>query len=441
MQVQLESQTGLARSLRVQIPAERLEKAVSERIKRMAARAKMPGFRPGKAPMKLIEAQYKDAARYEVMNDLVRDTYPEALDKAQVQPAGYPRFEVTGESPAGFEYTAHFEVYPVVTLDKLDSLAVNRPVVEITEPDVDRLIENLRRARKSFAPVERAAVSSDQVTVDFEGMMEGEVFPGGKGEDVSFEIGAGQFLPDLESGIVGKSAGETFTVEVNFPADYRAEPLKGKTAQFNVTLKTVKEIVLPALDDAEFLKAHGVSDGEGEQALRAKSRVALENERNKATRGRVKGQVLEQLLATHPIEVPQGLIEQELPRLREEAVNRMNMGKLTAEKAKERLPDQLFEATARRRVALGLLIGEVIKSKGITLDAGRVEQALDEMATDYEQPDEVKQFYRSRPDMLQGLRAVVLEDQVVDVLVASASVTEVPMTLEALLNPQAQATA
>jgi len=438
MQVQLESQTGLARSLRVQIPAERVEKAVTERMKRMASRAKMPGFRPGKAPMKMIEAQYKDAARYEVMNDLVSQTYGEALDKAQVQPAGQPRIEI-GNAAEGLEYTAHFDVYPDITLDKLDSFVVSRPAVEITEPDVDRLIENLRRARKSFSEVTRAAADGDQVTVDFEGKLDGEAFQGGKGEGVSFEVGTGQFLPDLEKGMVGHSVGESFTVDVSFPEDYRAEALKGKTAQFDVTLKAVKELVLPALDDAEFLKAHGVADGEGEAALRAKSRIALENERNKAIKSRVKAQVLDQLLAAHPIDVPQGLIAQELPRLREEAANRMNMGKLTAEKARELLPDALFEATAKRRVALGLLIGEVIKSKGITLDDSKVEQTLNEMATDYEQPEQVKQFYRSRPDLLQGLRAVVLEDQVVDTLMATAVITDVPQSLETLLNPQAQA--
>ncbi len=440
MQVNLETQPGLVRSLRVQVPAARVDKAVAERMKRIAIKAKMPGFRPGKAPMKAIEAQYLTTARAEVMDELVRETYPEALDKAQVQPAGYPRFEVLGITAEGFEYVAHLEVYPDIVLDKLNTLTVSRPVVEITEPDVDRLIENLRRAKKTFAEVSRAVATGDQVMVDFEGKLDGEVFPGGKGADVVFEIGASQFLPDLENGMIGHVAGETFEVAVSFPADYRAENLKGKTAQFTVTLKAVKAVVLPALDDAEFLTLHGVKDG-GESALRAKSRVALENERNKAIKGTIKSQVLDQLLAAHPIDVPQGLVALELPRLREEAVNRMNMGKITAEKAKDMLPDNLFEATAKRRVALGLLIGEIIKSQNISLDASRVEAALDEMAVDYEQPEQVKQFYRSRPDMLQGLRAVVLEDQVVDALVSGATITDAPQSLELLLNPQPQAAA
>ena len=443
MQVHLETTGALARRLRVQIPAERIDSAVAKRLKTIASRAKLPGFRPGKAPMKVIEAQYKDSARYEAINDLVRETYPEAVDQAQVQPAGYPQFEITGAQGDGFEYVASFDVYPSISLDKLNTLAVSKPLVEISESDIDKLVDNLRKARKTLVEVSRAAASGDAVTVDFEGKLDGEGFAGGKGEGVEFEIGAGQFLPDLENGIVGHAVGETFTVDVAFPADYRAENLKGKTAQFTCTIKQVREVVLPAVDDAEFLAAHGLSAEQGAAALRDKAKLALESERNKAVKARVKAQVLDQLLAAHPIEVPHSLIEQELPRLREEATARMGLdrsgGKIKPEKAREMLPDQLFEATAKRRVALGLLISEVIKTKNITLDADRVDQALMEMAGDYEQPEQVQQFYRSRPDMMQGLRAVVLEDQVVEVLAADAIVTDAVQTLEQLLNPQAQA--
>lgn len=439
MQVQLETPGGLARRLRVQIPAERIDLAVSERLKKIASRAKLPGFRPGKAPMKVIEAQYRDSARYEAINDLVRDTYPEAIDKARVQPAGFPQFEITGEAGNGFEYIASFEVYPEVSLDKLDTLSISKPVVEISAADIDKLVDNLRKARKTLVDVSRASATGDQVKVDFEGKLDGEAFAGSKGVGVEFEIGAGQFLPDLESGIAGHAAGETFVVDVSFPVDYRAENLKGKTAQFEVTVKGVKEVQLPDVNDESFLSSHGISTEQGVAALREKAQLALENERNKAVKARVKTQVLDQLLANHPIEVPHSLIEQELPRLREEAAGRMNMGKLKAEKAREMLPDQLFEATAKRRVALGLLIGEVIKTKNVVLDVEKVEQALAEMANDYEHPEQVKQFYRSRPDLLQGLRAVVLEDQVVELLAAQASSTDAPQTLEQLLNPQSPA--
>ena len=403
MQVHLETNPGLARTLRVQIPAARVEGAVAARLKRIAAKAKMPGFRPGKAPFKVIESQYKDSARFEVMNELINETFPKALDEVKLQPAGNPKFELGGMNE-GMEYTASFDVYPEIVLNSA-GLAVNKPEVSITEADVDRLIDNLRKARKSFSEVSRAAATGDQVTVDF----------------------------------IGKLDGEAYDVSVAFPEDYRAENLKGKTAVFSVTTKAVKEAVLPALDDAEFLKAHGA---DSEATLRSKSRTALENERNKAVKNRVKGQVLDQLLASHPIDVPKGLIEQELPRLREEAIARMGQQfgntKIPDDKKAEIFPDAMFEAAAKRRVALGLLIGEVIKAKSIKLDLNKVETTLAEMAGDYEDPEEVKRYYRGRQDLMQGLRAVVLEEQVVEALVAEANVSSDAMSLEALLNPPQQ---
>jgi trigger factor len=431
MQVHLETSTGLARTLRVNIPAERVEGAVAARLKRIAAKAKLPGFRPGKAPFKVIESQYKDSARFDVINDLINETFPKALDEVKQQPAGAPKFDLSSMAN-GLEYTASFEVYPEISLNT-SGLSVSKPHVEISEADIDRLIENLRKSRRIFADASRAAATGDQVTVDFLGTLEGEAFPGGEGRDVQFEIGAGQFLPDLENGIAGHAAGEQFTVDVAFPEDYRAEKLKGKTAQFAVTMKAVKEATLPALDDVEFLKAHGAEDID---SLRSKSKTALENERNKAIKNRVKAQVLDQLLAANPIDVPSVLIQQEVPRLREEALARMGNTNIPEEKKAELFPAALFEASAKRRVSLGLLIGEVIKTREIKLDPARVEATLTEMAGDYEDPAEVKSYYRGRQDLMQGLRSVVLEEQVVESLTAGAEVTDAAMTLEQLLNPQ-----
>ncbi|HEX4895839.1 MAG TPA: trigger factor [Solimonas sp.] len=439
MEVHVESPGGLQRKMRVRVPAERVAKAVDERLKRYASRAKLPGFRPGKAPAKVVEQQFGAAAHMDAISDIVQQTYPEALSKAGVNPAGQPKIDITAEKAGdALEYVANFEVYPEVKLDGLAGLKLEKPQVAVGDADIDRLVGNLRKARRSFVAVERASQSGDQVKVDFLGKLEGVAFAGSEGKDVQFEIGAGQFLPDLENGISGRRAGESFVVDVSFPADYRAENLRGKTAQFEVTLKEVNEPRLPEID-AEFLKAHSVEEGAGEAGLRAKCRTALEKERDKAVQNRLKSQALDQLIAAHPIEIPQALIEQEIPRLREEAAARMNMAKVAADKRKDLLPDALFEQTARRRVALGLLIGEVIKARDIKLDSARVEKALDDLAADYEQPEQVKAFYRSRPDLLQGLRAMVLEDQVVDSLVAGAQPIDKPMGLDELLNPQAPA--
>jgi trigger factor len=412
MEVQLEAAGGLLRQLKVRIPAENVAKAVDQRLKQMSSRAKIPGFRPGKAPFSVIKQQYGASARMDAVSDLVQKSYPEALGQAGVNPAGMPKIDITAETEGQpLEYVASFEVYPEIVLQGLGALAIEKPVVNIQDSDIDKLVDNLRKGRRELEVVTRAAAAGDMVSIDFDGKLDGVAFQGGKGDKVEFEIGAGQFLPDLENGIVGHAAGESFVVPVSFPENYQSEELKGKTAHFDVTVNEVKGAKLPDVDDAEFLKAHNV---ESAAALRDKGLKALENERDKAIRGRLKSQALEQLLAQNPIDVPAALIEQEVPRLREDAAQRMNLRNLPAEKRDELLPASLFEQTARRRVALGLLIGEVIKERAIKLDPSRVDKALDDMAADYEQPEEVRQYYRSNAQMMQSLSAVVLEDQVVE---------------------------
>lgn len=444
MEVQVETPGGLRREMRVKVPADRVSQAVDQRLRRMAQRAKVPGFRPGKAPFKVIVQQYGESARLDAVADLVNQTYPEALSQAGVSPAGQPKIDVTAEKPGEpLEYIAHFEVYPEIKLADLGALKIEKPAVDVTDADVERLIDNLRRARRSFSEVSRAAQAGDSVTVDFIGKLDGEAFAGGEGQDVNFEIGASQFLPDLEQGIVGHAADEQFSVDVKFPEDYRREDLRGKTAVFEVSLKQVKQAELPEIDEA-FLRAHNVPAAEGLDGLRSKCRSALEKERDKAVRARVKAQALEQLLAQNPVDVPLALVEQELPRLREEAASRMGLnraGQVKPEQLQQMLPAELFEPQARRRVALGLLIGEVIKARSIRLDEARLETLLGQIAADYEHPEQVKQFYRGRPDLLQGLRAMVLEDQVVDALVAGVQVSEISQSLDELLKSQQQAQA
>lgn len=437
MEVNLEAPGGLKREMRVIIPADRVSKAVDERLRTMSQRAKLPGFRPGKAPLKVIQQQYGPSARMDAVSDLVQRSYPEALVKVGARPAGQPQINVTAEKPGEpLEYVASFEVYPEVQLADLGAIEVEQPVVEVAEADVDRLVLNLRKGRRVLNTLTRAAATGDMVKLDFDGKLDGETFSGGKGDGVEIELGAGQFLPDLESGIVGHVAGDEFEVPVSFPEDYRAENLRGKTAQFSVKVHEVKEIVLPPPEDAEFLEAHKV---ESVESLRTKARDALENEKQKAIQRLQKNQVMEQLSELNALEVPKSLVEQEIPGMRQQAVQRMNMQNVPADKLAEMLPAQLFEVGAARKVKLGLLLGEVIKQKEVKLDATKVDAALDAMARDFEQPEQVKAYYRSRPEMMDGLRAMVLEDQVVELLMGGARKTEKPMTLEQLLNPQAAA--
>lgn len=439
MEVHVESTGGLARRLQVTIPAESVEQKVNEQLKRLAGRAKIPGFRPGKVPMKVVQQQYGDTVRHDVIGELLHTTWPEALAQTKMQPAAIPKFEVTAEKQGEpLVYVASFEVLPEVKLDHLDQLKIQKPVVEITEADVDRLIENLRKARRTQAKVERAAKEGDAALVDFAGTLEGQPFQGGEGKDVEIEIGTRQFLPDFENALIGHTAGESFAAEVNFPADYRAENLRGKTAQFQISLHEVREFKLPEMDE-EFLRGHGVAEG-GVEGLRAKCRSALEGERDKATRARVKRELMDQLLAAHPLEVPKTQVEPEIERMRQEAMTRMGMNqdqrKIEPEQLAKMLPDVLFEAGAQRRVALGLLVSQLVKSRNIEIDQGRVEQALNGIAADYDEPEQVKQHYRSRSELMNGLRSVVLEEQAVEVLLAGAQSSDLAMSLEDLLKSQ-----
>ena len=438
MDVQIEAPGGLVRQLRVRIPADRIATAVDSRLKQIATRAKIPGFRPGKAPLKVIEQQYGEAARLEAIQDLVRGSYPEAVDKAGVQPASAPSFEVVAEkSGEPLEYLARFEVYPEIKLQDT-SLKVERPAVEVTAGDIDKVVESMRRAARTLAAVERPAREADVCKIDFEGSVDGTAFPGGKGDNVTLEIGQGRFLPDLENGLKGHAAGETFSVDVAFPADYRNEQLKGKTAQFKVALKEVQEPKLAELD-AAFFQAQGLAEGQGLDALRDKVKAALEVEREKAIAARLKTQVLEQLLAANPIDVPRAMVAQETARLREETASRFGTMKMKPDQLQKLFPDEMLEPNARKRVALGLLIAEVIKQRKIVMDPARQEKVLDQIAGDYQQPEQIKQYYRGRPELMQGLRAMVMEEQVVESLLAGAQSKDLKMSLDDLLKPAGQA--
>lgn len=441
MDVQLENSLekgpgSLVRQIRVRIPAEKVTQSVGERLKQVAQRARVAGFRPGKAPLKVIEQQFGASVRLEAVQDLVRGSYPEAVDKAGVHPASAPSFEVVAEKPGeALEYVARFEVYPQIELKGLDALKIEKPVVDVTAADVDKMIEQLRKGRRELTAVTRKSQLGDVVTIAFEGFLNDKPFDGGKSDNSTVELGKGQFIDDLEKGLVGHAAGEEFDVTARFPDDYRAEHLKGQTTRFHVTMKEVKEPKLPELDEA-FFKAHQVEEGKGLAGLKEKIQKALEAERDKAVKNRLKTQALDALLAANPIELPQAMVAQELERLRDETAQRFNAGQMKADQKLKMFPDELLAPGAQRRVALGLLIAEVMKVKKIVLEQARLEKLLDELAGDYQQPDLVKQHYRSQPQLMQGVRAMVLEEQVVDALISGAKPTEKKMSLDELLNPK-----
>ncbi len=439
MQVSVETPGGLQRRMKVEVPSERLEKAIEQRLQQWSRKAKLPGFRPGKVPMKVLQQQFGDQARQEAMSDIVQATYVEALQQTSLTPAGNPKIEF-GSMLAGqtLSYTASFEVYPEIQLKGLDGLAVEKPVAEVADGDVERMVENLREQNKTYVAVERAAAKGDQTHIDFSGTIDGEVFAGNSGENVPVLIGDGRFLKQMEDGLVGHKAGDEFDVAVDFPADYPAEQLKGKQAVFKVKLRDVAEPQLPEVDD-DFFQKVGVKEG-GLEALQAKIRDSLSRERDRAVANRMKQQVLEGLLEANPIDLPTALVAQETNRMRHEAMQRLPPQiqkdiKDNPEKGANLFPEDLFQESARKRVALGLLIAEVIRDRKVQLDPALVNKRIEEMAGDYERAEEVIKYYRSNREIMQGIEAMVMEEQVVNALLEGAKVSEKQMTLDALMKP------
>ncbi|WP_348675831.1 trigger factor [uncultured Abyssibacter sp.] len=440
MDVSVEHSEGLRRRLSVEIPADQLEQAVTSRIRKLGQRAKVPGFRPGKVPMKVLQQRYGDAARAEAVEELLRATYPQAIEKSELKPAGFPTFDIQAEVVGEpLKYTASFEVFPEITLSGLDSIQVERPTVEIGDDDVERTLDTIRQQHKVWKPVERASETGDKVKLDFLGKLDGEPFEGGKAEDQEVELGSGRFIPSMEEALVGLTAGTETTIDVVFPDDYQAENLKGKQAQFDVKIHSVEAGEDPALDDPELLKQLGVEESAGEAGLREKIREQLGRERDKAAATRVKEQVMDGLLAANSIDVPEAMVDEEIQRMRQEAVQRFgNMPNNDPDALARMLPDDLFRENATKRVSLSLLISEVIKEKDVKVEDEHVDAVIARYASELADSEQAMQYYRSQPQIMQQFQALAMEERVVDTLLQDAKVTDKPVSFDELMNPNAE---
>ena len=428
MQVSVETTGALERRIEVSVPSERVEKAIEERLLRVSRTAKLKGFRPGKVPLKVVRQQFGAQVRQEVLSDLVKSTFAEAVLQQKLSPAAGPRIEPLAAGPGeDLRYRATFEVLPEIELKGVDELAVTRPVAEVSEADVDAMVQNLREQRPRFDAVERAAREGDRVTMDFEGQVDGAPFEGGKGDGVAVLLGGGRMLKDFEAGIAGMQAGERRQVDVPYPADYHNAALAGKTASFDVQVKKVEERRLPELDD-DFCREYGVLEG-GVEQLRREVRDNMERELADNVRARLKQQLLDGLLKANPVDVPQGFVDAQVREMQLEAARRMG-----ATDAAQLPPAESFQDSARRRVALGLLIGEFIKSRGVKLDRERVEARLADIAAGYPEPEAVVKAYRQNADALRQVENLVLEDQAVELLLEHARVTDRPATFKEVMN-------
>lgn len=430
MQVSIETTGGLERRMKVQVPAERVDREVEQRLRDLGKRAKLNGFRPGKIPFSVVKKRFGDGVRQEVVGDLLRDTCNEALTQEKLNPAGGPRIDAVNSEPGkDLEYTATFEVYPEISLQGTEGIAIERPVAEVTEADIDSMVDNLRHQRAGWETVSRAAAEGDRVQLDFEGRVDGAEFPGNKGEKILVTLGEGRMLPDFEAGLKGAQADERREFAVKFPEDYQTREVAGKTAQFEVQVHRVEAQVLPAVDEA-FCKSFGVENGNLEQ-LRSEVSENMRREMADTVHQRMKEQLLDALLAANALTIPKALVDDEIEHLRQDALARM--GVRDARKSVD-LPRELFAEQAERRVRLGLILGELIKRQDLQADRARVDERLERLASDYSNPGEAQRSLRANPAVMHQLETLVLEDQVVDGLIAKAAVTDKPTTFKELMH-------
>lgn len=427
MEVSIENTGGLARRMTVQVPAERVDQEVKSRLQSMCQTVRLDGFRPGKVPLKVIEQKYGKQIRLEVADQVVNSTLQEAITQENVRPAGVPSVEpkelVPGEP---LEYTATFEIFPELSGNIEYSFSVSKPLVEITEDDVAGMLENLRSQRGTWNAVERASQADDQVTVDFEGSVDGQPFTGNKGEKVPVVLGSGAMVPGFEEQLIGVSAGDEKTLDITFPDNYPARDVAGKAASFNVKVHAVSEIELPALND-DFARAFGIEEA-GIEGLKDEIRENMNRELKGLVASKLKEQVFNGLMDANPVEVPATLVDGEIQQLR--AKQQEGVSQDASE----------IEAKAERRVKLGVIVSEIAKHNQLQIDPDRVRQMVETIASSYEKPEEVVQWYYGNQEMLSGVQSAVIEEQVVDWIVEHSGVDlkEVKTTFSALVEEAKQ---
>jgi len=432
MQVSVENTSTLERRMTVQVPEDRVKGEVDKRLVDLRRTVRIPGFRPGKVPGKVVAQRFGRQVREEVVGELLQSSFFEALQQENLNPAGAPRIE-PGDLGAGngIEFTAVFDVYPEIDLPVPESLSVAQPVAEVTDDDLERMLETLRKQRRTWEAVERAAAFGDQVVADFRGTVDGEELEQGKGDEVPIEIGSGRMIPGFEDGLIGASAGDERNMDLSFPEDYHAKDLAGKAVSFWVKVHRIEEAKLPELDD-EFAEGFGVSEG-GIEGLKTEVRGNMERELTDALRNTTKTRVMDAMLEASDFEVPQALVDEESNRGVER--RKMELAQYGVDTSNLPLDPALFAEESKRRVSLGLLLGEVIKRNRIEVDTSKVRERIETVASTYEDPEEVIAWYYSQRERLSEIESAVLEDQVMEWILGQATVTEEASSFDALLNP------
>ena len=418
MQVSVETTSNIERHMTIGVPAQEIDQAVQKRLQETARTVRLNGFRPGKVPMSVVKRRFGNSVRQEIVGEIMRDNYAKALQEQDLNPAGWPRFEPkTMEEGKDLEFVAIFEVLPEIELGDLSAIAIEKPQADVTDADIDTMIDNLRTQQATMKSVKRKSKNKDIAVIDFKGTIDGEEFEGGAAEKHRLTLGSGQMIPGFEKAIEGHKAGEELEIDVTFPEDYHKEELKGKPVKFQVTIHEVEEPQLPELD-VEFFKKFGI-EAEDEVTFRIEVKKNMERELKQAISNKVKNDVVDALLNSTELDVPTSLVDQEIDRLRQDAVKRFG-----GEMDFQQLPKEIFEEQATRRVKTGLLFQEVVKKNELTADAEKVEEKIQEIASTYEQPEEVIAHFNSSPEQKSQIESTVLENAVVEYVLSRAQVTE-----------------
>lgn len=432
MQVVVENTGSLERKIRVDLPEERVLGQIKERLHSLMRTTRVSGFRPGKVPMKIIESRYGGRVRREIVSEMIRTSLYEALQQENLKPANTPRIDqIEDKEGNDLSYTASFEVYPEINLTPMDALEIEKPTTDISQQDVDKMVEVLKRRHAGFNSVARAAAIGDVLNINFEGKIDGRVFDGGNAEQYELELGSGALIEGFEQGLTGKSANQDVRLKLKLPENYYDQDLKGKEAEFDIHINEVKEVVLPELNDELFQK-YGVKQG-GVDAFRAEIRDNMDRQAGMVIRGKLKDAVLEALLNANKIELPQSLIHKAEDRLRQQMKQNLSPNDTTSS-GPDTAADKRFVAQASRQVALQLILSAVISKNELKTDPAKVRAIIEQVAAGYESPDTVINWYYSNQQKLAEVEALALEDEVVDWVAKQANITDRAYTFDELMN-------
>lgn len=430
MDVTVESTGTLERRMRVELPLAPIEQQVDSRLKSVGRTAKIKGFRPGKVPAKVVRQRYGKQVREEVLSEVLQKSYADAVTQQQLNPAGGPKIETEADAGDTFAYTATFEIMPEIVLKDLEKIKIEKPDVAIGDDDVDEMLLTLRKQKATWETVERKSADGDRVVIDFVGKLKGEAFPGGEGKEYPVVLGAGQMLPDFEKGLLGVKADEETTFKVKFPKDYHAEDLAGKKVDFEIKVHRIESEVLPELND-EFAESFNISEG-GLEKFRQDVLENMQREADQKVTADVREQVMDGLLKSNPVEIPETLKHQEMHALQKEAMQRMGL-----EDAEHAPPLDNFKEGAEKRVALGLLLRQVIVDKEITVNEEMMRARVEELCAGYENSDDMVNMYMSNPQVMQQIEPMVVEQQAVNWIIDNGKTKDKKVAFKEFMNPPA----